>query len=173
LSGEGLIILVPNVGARVAQLEPIELSEVYLIREQLEPAALSQSIPHLTMGQLTALDEMHAAMDEVADAKGPRAFGKFLEIDRDFHLLLTSAAPTKRLNSLVRETINTVQPYRRAGVAGERRRPLRMVNDEHRMILDAVRHGEAPEAAMLLKLHVRRARQAFETPGDSLDADDH
>ncbi|MFI5958885.1 GntR family transcriptional regulator [Cryptosporangium sp. NPDC051539] len=162
LSGEGLVTLAPNVGARVARLEPAELDEVYLIREHLEPAALAHSIPHLTVSQLAALAGMHAQMGEIAGSDEPMAVGRFLEIDRDFHLLMTSAGPMKRLHAIVKGMIDAAQPYRRALLVSDPLQVLRTTNEEHGLILDAVRNGEVQDAATLLELHIRRTRHALE-----------
>src|SRR5215467_8077804 len=47
LASEGLVTLAPDVGARVAKLNPGELHEVYLMREALEPIAVAASVPLL------------------------------------------------------------------------------------------------------------------------------
>jgi DNA-binding GntR family transcriptional regulator len=47
LASEGLVSLVPDVGARVARLDLNELDEIYKLREQLEPLTIRESVPHL------------------------------------------------------------------------------------------------------------------------------
>jgi DNA-binding GntR family transcriptional regulator len=161
LAGEGLVTLIPNVGARVASLEPEELNEIYVIREHLEPAALGHSIPHLTLSQLSKLTELHTFMVGMDGSDNEMEVDRFLDIDREFHILMATAGPMKRLNALVREMINAAQPYRRAFTLTDPERVLRTTNDEHHLILDAVRHGEVSEAATLLGLHIRRTRQTL------------
>ena len=47
LQHEGLVVVLPNAGARVARLDQAELVEVYLLRERLEPLAIELSAPGL------------------------------------------------------------------------------------------------------------------------------
>src|SRR5450631_4595154 len=52
LEAEGLIEHEANKGARVPLLGSREVDIIYQMRERLEPLALSQSIPHLTVQDL-------------------------------------------------------------------------------------------------------------------------
>lgn len=51
LETEELIILIPHVGARVATLDLDEYTEIYKIREHVEPLAIAESIARITMQQ--------------------------------------------------------------------------------------------------------------------------
>jgi DNA-binding GntR family transcriptional regulator len=52
LESEGLVVILPNSGARVASLDLDECIDTYKLRERLEPLALGESIPHLTPVQI-------------------------------------------------------------------------------------------------------------------------
>src|SRR5690606_31424970 len=55
LEAEGLVRLVANSGAWVERLSLAECTEVYLVRERIEPLLLSMSIPHLGESELERL----------------------------------------------------------------------------------------------------------------------
>src|SRR3954463_10399220 len=67
LESEGLIILVPRSGAWVAKLAFDEYTEVYRIREWLEPPAVAASVPHLTDVQVAELGSLVEAMESAAE----------------------------------------------------------------------------------------------------------
>jgi DNA-binding GntR family transcriptional regulator len=57
--------------------------------------------------------------------------------------------------------INAAQPYRRALTLSDPRRTLATTNEEHQLLLDAVRHNRADEAASILFEHIHATRQAL------------
>src|SRR5579864_4811379 len=68
LASEGLVVLEPHVGAKVATLDRRELDEVYQIREQLEPFAIAKSVPLLTDADRDVLRNCVDEMDVAASA---------------------------------------------------------------------------------------------------------
>ena len=66
LEGEGLVTLERDVGARVASLDPLELLEVYLLREAIEPMMVAETARRIT-------DEELAAAWRVNEASEPHA----------------------------------------------------------------------------------------------------
>src|SRR5437762_1408304 len=66
LEGEGLVNLVAHSGARVARLDPGELNEIYLMREQLEPLAVRFSTANLTDSQLGQLETYLREIENVS-----------------------------------------------------------------------------------------------------------
>ena len=126
LEAEGLIEHQPRRGARVPQLDMDELRVVYEMRERLEPLALAESLPHLTSTDLERLDALQSQIEQDdGDAR-------FLELDRELHLLTYSGCPIDQLTSMVTRLWNTTQPSRRAYVSlsGPGRRWV--INAEHR-----------------------------------------
>ena len=56
LENEGLVVLAPNRGAWIADVNSEELIEVYKIREAVEPLAIFESVPGLTEADIGSLD---------------------------------------------------------------------------------------------------------------------
>jgi DNA-binding GntR family transcriptional regulator len=165
LAAEGLIEHEPNKGARVPHLSMHVVDVMYRMREQLEPLALAESLPHLREDDLRRLEEIQARIEDDAD------IAEFLALDREFHLLTYAGCRIDQLSSMVVRMWNTTQHYRRTfmNLTGPSRRWV--VNAEHRLILDAVERRDAVDAERYLSGHIRRTRielsrhpEAFEGP---------
>jgi DNA-binding GntR family transcriptional regulator len=152
LEAEGLTEHESNKGARVPRLSRHEVDVVYQMRERLEPLALIESLPTLT-------DEEHARLEEVqAEIESNTDVERFLELDREFHLLTYSGCALDPLNSMVTRLWNSTQHYRRMYVQLGGRSRMWVVNAEHRLILDAVVRRDEVDAERYLQGHIRRTR---------------
>ena len=78
LENEGLVVLAPNRGAWIADINSEELIEVYKIREVVEPLAIVESVPNLTDADILSLDETVRELDRVATLEG------YIQLDRSF-----------------------------------------------------------------------------------------
>jgi len=153
LEADGLVTLVANTGAWVAQLSLAECEEVYQIRERVEPLLLRYAAPRLDDDLLGRLEDLATCMEASTDVE------EFLRRDREFHLLPYSVADTSVLGDLVHRLWNTTQHYRRAFAVRLDRRSRRVVHDEHHMILTALRDGDVTGAERVLEGHIRRTRR--------------
>ncbi|NLF04747.1 MAG: GntR family transcriptional regulator [Actinomycetales bacterium] len=162
LEAEGLVRLVANSGAWVQRLSLAECTEVYLVRERIEPLLLRLSAPHLSPEQL---ERLGALADEMQGAD----LETFLRLDREFHLLSFSAADTHMLHDLVLRLWNSTQHYRRAFdlVAGVDRASA--THAEHRLLVDALARGQLADAEDLLTVHIRRTRLELERHPEVFD----
>jgi DNA-binding GntR family transcriptional regulator len=152
LEAEGLTEHEPHKGARVPRLTQHEVEVVYRMRERLEPLALVESMPRLD-------DDAHARLEEVQQRiEANDDVEKFLDLDREFHMLSYSGCDIDPLNSMVTRLWNSTQHYRRAYVALGGRNRMWVVNSEHRLILDAVVRRDALDAERYLEGHIRRTR---------------
>ncbi len=158
LQDEGLVTHISHVGARVASLDIAELDEIYLLREQLEPFALAQSIPGLTSEQHERLEEHVGEMEACADPDDP---SRWVSLDRSFHLATYSAAAMPHLLDIIDGLWNRTQHYRRA----YSRLPTRfaIAHMEHRLLLEAIVRRDPEAAADLSRLHIRRTRMALDS----------
>jgi len=153
LETEGLVVLVPHSGARVARLDFAELTELYRIREALEPMAIAASAPLLTDEQLDELRTLAAVIEESFD--DPL---RWLEYDRLFHVKSYQAAPLPRVLEMVERLWNTTQHYRRAYNSTLDAHDIELVRVEHRVILDALERRDGEDAEARQRSHIRRTR---------------
>lgn len=156
LESDGLVTLVANTGAWVSRLNQRECSELYRIRERLEPLLLAESIPHLPAEAVGRLHGLAVAMENSSDVE------TFLRLDREFHLLSFSAADTSLLGDFVRRLWNTTQHYRRAFALLVDTRSNQAVHHEHHLLVDAVERGDCDEAERIQYGHIRRTRLELE-----------
>jgi DNA-binding GntR family transcriptional regulator len=152
LAAEGLVEHEPNKGARVPWLSMHEVDVMYKMREQLEPLALTESIPFLTPGDLLRLEEIQDEIETGVDVES------FLGLDREFHLRTYSACGIDQLTTTVTRLWNSTQYYRRAfmQLTGPSRRWV--VNAEHRLLIDALGRRDEVDAGRFLAGHIRRTR---------------
>jgi DNA-binding GntR family transcriptional regulator len=153
LETEGLVVLVPHSGARVARLDFAELTELYRIREAIEPMAIAASAPLLSDVQLDELRELVEIVEVSFD--DPL---KWLEYDRLFHVKSYQAAPLPRVLEMVDRLWNTTQHYRRAYNSTLDADDIEIVRVEHRVILDALQRRDGEDAESRQRSHIRRTR---------------
>ena len=152
LEAEGLTEHEPHKGARVPRLSRHDVDVVYQMRERLEPLALIESLPLLTEEEHTRLDDVQSRIESNTDVD------RFLDLDREFHLLTYSGCSLDPLNSMVTRLWNSTQHYRRMFVQLGGRSRMWVVNAEHRLILDAVVRRDGVDAERYLQGHIRRTR---------------
>lgn len=152
LEAEGLTEHEPRKGARVPSLTQHEVDMVYQMRERLEPLALIESLEHLTAEDLA---RAHRIQEEIEAGDD---LDRFLELDREFHLLTYTGCTLDPLMSMVVRLWNSTQHYRRAYVALGGPGRMWVVNAEHRLILDAVERRDPVDAERQLSGHIRRTR---------------
>jgi DNA-binding GntR family transcriptional regulator len=152
LEMEGLVTLVPHVGARVSLLDFGEYTELYRMREAVEPMAIAHSAPHMTDERLEQLREHARRIEEAADDPPT-----WLEYDRRFHLESYAEARMPRVLELIERFWNQTQQYRRAYFYTVRQR-LDVVTIEHNLILNALERRDGADAASLQRSHIRRTR---------------
>lgn len=152
LESDGLVVLKPSSGAWVAKVDLAECLETYMIREELEPLALSQSIPNMSGDTVDLLDRLAEEMAASPDT------ATFLKLDRMFHLASYRDAGMKQLLAMIERFWNTTQHYRRAFTTLLGRERNWIIHAEHRLIVDAIRRRDAEGGARLLKEHIRRTR---------------
>ena len=152
LEADGLVTLVANTGAWIARLSLEECTEMYQIRERIEPLLLIRSIPGLGPAAAARLGRLAVEMEETDDVE------TFLRLDREFHLLSYSTADTTLLGELVHRLWNTTQHYRRAYTMLLDGTRNRIVHDEHHMLVSAIADGDGDDAERVLIGHIRRTR---------------
>jgi DNA-binding GntR family transcriptional regulator len=155
LESEGLAESSPNKGARVPTLSVREVHTYYRMRERLEPLTLIESLPHLTDAHIERMQSIQDEIELNTDVS------HFLVLDREFHMTSYAGCPSDMLLSTTVRLWNSTQHYRRAFMllAGNDRAAI--VNDEHRLLLDAIRRRDPEDCERFLEGHIRRTRVAL------------
>lgn len=165
LAAEGLITIEPDVGARVAPLNPEELREVYLMREALEPITVAASVPHLSAEDLERLGQLVDEGDQLA-ANGDIA--GYLRMDAEFHDLMSGRSGLTRIQREIHRLREANRQFR--GVYSLLPASLPQSNIEHRNLVEACERRAAEDAADLHRIHIRRTRLTLDNHPEWLKA---
>ncbi|MEV6867360.1 GntR family transcriptional regulator [Streptosporangium subroseum] len=153
LESEGLVRLAPNSPARVAELDLAEFTEIYEMRERLEPLAVERSAANLTTQQLR---EIHQLSEQIENSWDDSE--RVLKLDRDFHLASMQAARMPRLLRLVEDFWNSSQHFRRAYRETLSDLDIAVIKAEHFLLVDALESRDGKQAAQIARNHIRRTR---------------
>jgi DNA-binding GntR family transcriptional regulator len=153
LENEGLVVLAPNRGAWIADVNSEESIEVYKIREAVEPLAIFESVPSLTDSDIDSLDAT------VRDLESVTTLEDYIQLDREFHLRTYSRARMPQLLAMIERFWNSTQHFRRQFVKQTFAKDgLPFSDPQHLLLMDAIRGRDAEAAQVLVRLHIRRTR---------------
>lgn len=152
LHAQGLIQLKASSGAWVSRLDLAECEAIYKMRERLEPLALAESIPHIENQTMHRIEQLQDEIEINTDQD------RFLELDRELHLLCYAGNRIPELHRMVQRFWDTTQSYRRAFVKVTGPERMWVVNAEHRLLIDAIRRGDIDDGERFLTAHIRRTR---------------
>jgi DNA-binding GntR family transcriptional regulator len=155
LASEGVVVLEPNRGARVADVSLDDMMAAYEARLLLEPGAARLAAERR---ERASLAQMRAA---IADHRRARSRPALFAANRAFHLALVEAAGNEHLLRFaevlwvarIGAAIYEQQDETRAEVAADA--------DDHERIADAIEAGEGGAAEALTRDHIARAVQTF------------
>jgi DNA-binding GntR family transcriptional regulator len=164
LEADGLVTIVANAGSWVSRLSARECTEMYQMRERVEPLLLSYSAPLLPAHVIEQLQDLADAMQRSTDAE------QFLRLDRKFHLLSYSAASTITLGDTIMRLWNRTQHYRRAYTRMFRAERDDSVHYDHQLLVASLRNGDGEDAERVLAGHIRRTRLALARHPEIFDA---
>lgn len=159
LAAEGLVTLVPRHGAHVSSLSPQQFLDAYRVREALEDLAIRLALPNLASDDLDELSRLQSDMRRHAAAAETDAF---FAANRAFHALFVERSRNDYLSGIYFPLIDQMGRHISSslGLRGGLERSI----EEHQAILNAVRAGDADEAARLLREHIHVPQRALEGP---------
>ncbi len=151
LAGEGLVVIEPQRGARVAPIDQHDALELYDLRIILEPIAMRDSMAHTDAQHR---DEVEAAYARLAGPFDDLAAA--LEAHREFHLTLLDRCPNRRMVALIGSLHDQSERYQAVGTITTPDHPLW---DTHRPLYDLFTSGDAVAMSTLAETHLRNARE--------------
>jgi DNA-binding GntR family transcriptional regulator len=147
LAAEGLVTLRPNRGAIVSGLNIEEMREVFEMRSALEGLAIRLAVPKLTERHLARLERQLDEMDDYRDDSA-----EWVSRHRAFHEYLCSLAERPRLMRQINALYSVIEPHMRLWLQHVDK-PM-SAREEHSVILDALRTGDAREAERVICEHI-------------------
>ncbi|ELU8556643.1 GntR family transcriptional regulator [Vibrio cholerae] len=160
VEGLGLIERIPHIGARVIQLSPTKLVELYAVREALEGMAARLAARNITEIELAGLESLlstHSThIDQVEGASYFHQQGDF-----DFHYRIIQASRNQQLIGLLCDELYHLLRMYRYQSPRSHSRPVEAL-EEHKFILRAIRQRDEELAEMLMRRHIAYSRQLIE-----------
>lgn len=174
LQGMGLVERVPHVGARVVQLNPQQLIDIYSVREALEGMACRLAATQLTSQQLNELKSLLEHHQQYLQQHQGKAYFE-QQGDFDFHYLIIKGSNNQYLVNLLCDELYHLLRMYRYQASKQISRPERALQ-EHWAIWQALADRDGELAELLMRRHIARARKAIEqqhlqtNPDQSLEA---
>ena len=154
LEGEGLVEAEPNRGATVRRLDTELVSNIYDIRACLEMMVVAQSAANLTLADMRDIDAIESQY-ESAVAAG--RMDDVMDSNRRLHERINALGNNREACVLLERGTGLIAALRsRFGFARSR---LSDAVEEHRALLDALKRGDGPAAAGLIRMHTVAAKK--------------
>jgi DNA-binding GntR family transcriptional regulator len=153
LEAEGFVRIVPNKGARVAELSLDEMQDVYRARFLVEEDVLRLAFPHITRETLERARWLSQEALRLRFAGDPAAH----ELHREVHASLYEHANSPWLMRVVNLLWDHAFRYRL--IATEQLAPG-IHSREHEEIIDYIEQGDLEQAVALLHVHIQSSVDA-------------
>ncbi len=157
LAADGLVRLAPRQAAVVTSLSPKQFLDAYRLREALETLAVRLAVPRFVSDDIRELERLQ---DEMRTAAPHGDIDRFFAANAAFHGLFVDRADNDYLKATYEPLIDQMRRYR--SPSADLRGGLERSIDEHEAVLDAVRAGDAAEAARLLGEHIQVPQRILE-----------
>lgn len=174
LAKEGLVNLVPQIGAIVRQLNERELKEIYEVRLAIEPFAAGLAADRATAGQIAVIEASAVRMQEVADGQtqsnakcaGKRVTRQFDKADYQFHVAILEATGNETLKRTAEQShvLTQIFSIHRHRYTVE---SMSATTAEHARILAAIQAGNSGAAAKATRIHIQNGL-AMSSAGNAL-----
>lgn len=159
LAAEGLIELLPHRGARVRELSPADLREIFDVMGGLEALAGRLACERITDNEIVEIEQIHHEMYRFylrRDVQG------YFRCNQAIHQLIVAAAGNALLASSYAGLAGRIRRVRYAANLAKDRDRLSEAMREHEAILDALRRRAGAELGDILFLHLRNKRKALD-----------
>lgn len=155
LESQGLLELRPRKGVRILPVSPEDMCEIYDVLTELESLAARRAAERSpSPAELQALAQ---AIDDMENALIQHSLEDWAEADERFHRELVRLGGNSRVQSIVAMMSDQV---RRARAVTLFMRPLPVKsNEDHRRVFEAIRSGQADEAAFVHHAHRQNAKK--------------
>lgn len=152
LASEGLVTVVAHRGAFVTSLAPEAIRELYQVRSALESLAIHFAVPQIDEAALVNAERL---LEQMSSAESGDNQEITIELDRRFHDELMDPAGMPYLQSLIKQSRQKSEAFRRAHTYIPGRSHIS--NQEHTQILEAVSTRNTALAEQLISEHLNNA----------------
>ena len=154
LQREGLVLVLPQRGTFVANLDIRAIRSAYFIRLSLEKAVASEAARLCAATDVKGLQAMVEEQHAVLAADDAAAF---FELNRAFHQALVAIADLSGVAAPLASASNHLNRVRVAHLRYGGPYPLEPIVAEHRAIVAAIAARDSAEAERQMHLHIAKA----------------
>ncbi|HET6898159.1 MAG TPA: GntR family transcriptional regulator [Vicinamibacteria bacterium] len=158
LQSEGLVLMVPHVGATVAPISHESVTEVFTVMEGLESVAARAAAERARPEDLEALHEIVTAMDRALAAE---AHEHWAELNTRFHATISRLTGMPLLQEMMERVLDRWDRVRRFFFTGVLVHRAEQAQKEHHELLDAMRSKDWARLEETIRGHNRGALAAY------------
>ncbi|MAD38002.1 MAG: GntR family transcriptional regulator [Tistrella sp.] len=158
LDAEGLVRILPGIGAVVSSISREEIDDVFDLRVILEPRLLRRAIPALTAADFARIETIHHLFIGAVAASDMARWGA---LNAELHLAIYAHARLPRSLRIVTGLLQTCDRYTRLQLSTTPS-PGR-AEREHGMLIALCRRGEIDAACRVLTTHIDGVRADLHT----------
>jgi DNA-binding GntR family transcriptional regulator len=158
LSSEGLIELIPNRGAYVAQPSIKDIGEMFYVMSILEGTCARVCVEKMDDEGLRRLDDLYRKLEEHCQAEDRE---KYMAVNHSFHSLVQELAGNKVLSEVINALRQKILLYRYRQIYQPNR--LKESMQEHRDLQQAFRERNPEGAERFMQEHLTRQFNALKS----------
>lgn len=156
LQAEGLIVNNPGIGLIITELTTEDAINLYVVSEVLQGASARIAAERATKPHILLLEQK---CNEIESLIPNKDYIKATELNYHFHMTIAQSSGNKYLTDILYNVLNKIKIIRPSTFSTEER--WSKINEEHRMILMAIKMGDGVTAENVARLHTRNALNTY------------
>ena len=153
---EGLVVMAPRKGAKVASITERDLNDVLEVRKGMEVLAISLACKRITGEELEKLESIERSFQSLIESGN---LTELAEMDVKFHDTMYQATNNQRLVQLLNNLREQMYRYRMEYLKDIAVR--RTLAEEHKAICEALRGRDESKAQNYVSVHIDNQQKAI------------
>ena len=153
---EGLVVMAPRKGAKVASITERDLNDVLEVRKGMEVLAISLACKRITGEELEKLETIEQSFQKLIESGN---LTELAEMDVKFHDIIYQATNNQRLVQLLNNLREQMYRYRMEYLKDIAVR--RTLAEEHKAICRALRERDEQQAEQYVSIHIDNQQKAI------------
>ena len=153
---EGLVVMAPRKGAKVASITERDLNDVLEVRKGMEVLAISLACKRITGEELEKLETIEQSFQKLIESGN---LTELAEMDVKFHDTIYQATNNQRLVQLLNNLREQMYRYRMEYLRDIAVR--RTLAEEHKAICQALRERDEQQAEQYVSIHIDNQQKAI------------
>ena len=153
---EGLVVMAPRKGAKVASITERDLNDVLEVRKGMEVLAISLACKRITGEELEKLETIEQSFQKLIESGN---LTELAEMDVKFHDTIYQATNNQRLVQLLNNLREQMYRYRMEYLKDIAVR--RTLAEEHKAICRALRERDEQQAEQYVSIHIDNQQKAI------------